>query len=117
MANNSQRENPIVRGELPRRVWGAEAKRRVRREIHGVVVSVEGGAKIAATCSASGAPWWYDLRKIKRHGLAEALRVVDVLVASGASVERCEYPGEVLKAYARDQVAERDANRFPRRVA
>ena len=72
----------IERGGQACRVRGAEARRKIDRELHGVV--------IASTAHAERVPqehaaMWYDLRRNRRHLYGSLLRFVDVSAANGTS--------------------------------
>lgn len=95
MANHEKREN--------RRVYGAEAKQRCHREIHGAVVTVDAARTRAPE-------WWSDCRRKRLQSWAGTLRVIDVLVDAGAPASTVLHVPDVLRSYAEDRLSERDGN-------
>lgn len=101
----------IVRGDVPRRIRGIEARKRVQQALHGIVVQ--------QPVPVQHADWWYDLRRGQLRVYGALLRFIDLLVMSGASRAVVMQIPELIRWYCSDQLDARDGirNDPPRRAA
>jgi hypothetical protein len=80
----------IVRGQA-RAVHGREAKRKIDRELHGVVLASTAHTEKVPESHAS---WFYDLRRGQLKVYGALLRFIDISIANGT-------PRDVLKMIPR----------------
>lgn len=106
MSNRGGQINRIVK--TPRRVYGAEAKQRIAKELHGIIVSVP--------TSERHRDWHFDLRRKKLQSWGAMLRLIDVLIEGGAAPETVYAVPEALRAYCEDQLSW-GRDRGPKRAA
>ena len=90
----------IVRGSIPRRIRGIEARKRVQQALHGIVVQ--------APVPTQHADWWYDLRRGQLRVYGALLRFIDLLVMSGASRKVVMQVPQWITWYAMDALDARD---------
>ena len=98
----------LLHGDVGRTVKGAEARRRIHREVHGMIVGVSTGRRWP-----TGAHWWNDSKRGRLHPLVGVLRLIDVLVMSGYSRDEVLHVTEMLAWYLSDRIEERDAKLRP----
>jgi hypothetical protein len=112
MQSRSPKEVPnvaVIRGDIPRRIRGLEARRLIDRELHGMVVN--------APMPEHHADWWYDLRRGQLRVYGALLRCIDWLINSGAPRATVLRIPELLHWYVLDQLEARDGNDTPKRAA
>jgi hypothetical protein len=111
MEPDSRSEYRIVRGDLPRRIRGIEARKRVQQALHGIVVT--------APTPQQHADWWYDLRRGQLRVYGALLRFIDLLVMSGASRKVVMQVPQWITWYAMDALDARDgiSHDEPKRAA
>jgi len=112
MHNDADKKYPIVSGDVPRRIRGIEARRKIDRELHGIVVQ--------QPVPQHFADWYYDLRKGKLRVYGALLRFIDVSIMQGASRTALMKIPQILMWYIGDQCDARDglnSDSGPRRAA
>jgi hypothetical protein len=101
-SNISVGEEMVYRnGKLIRRVphRGIEAKAKIDRELHGLVVRVSSATgRVPVECP----DWFYDLRRKQLKVYGGLLRFIDVSVAQGTDKTVLLHIPELLRAYIED---------------
>lgn len=102
----------VVRGGQALRAKGQEARKRVRREMHQMVLDVQGTDTVAAVaaCAPAGTPlkvahWWTDLREQKNWPYGSLLRFIDIAVTRRMPRARLMVIVEILGAYITEATA------------
>lgn len=88
----------IHRGR-PRRVLGVEARAKIDRELHGLVVS---SGSVAGHVPEHMADWFYDLRRKQLKVYGGLLRFIDVSAQIGTPREIVERIPSILASYIAD---------------
>jgi len=119
----------VERGGQAPRFKGQEARKRVRRELHQMVLDVQGADTVAAVaaCAPAGTPlkvahWWTDLRAQNNWAYGSLLRFIDIAVARRTPRARLLVIADLIAAYITEVTEEYEytpPNRPPvmRRVA
>lgn len=79
----------------PRRVRGAEARKRIQRELHGVVCQTPVPVQHRA--------FLYDLRRQRRQVYGTLLRFLDISIRQGVAMETLLQIPQWIDAYIREQ--------------
>lgn len=102
----------VARGK-PRRVRGAEARRKIDRELHGIVVQVREPEEDRVP--RRFADWWYDLRRKRLRVYGGLLRFIDCCRALGVPKRVPKMIPALLDSYIDDLYD--DADSSPNRAA
>lgn len=96
----------IMRGGLARRVIGQQARQKITRELHGVVLA---STAEVGRVPANHAEWFYDLRRGRRHIYGSLLRFIDVSITHGASKDVLLMIPRWIESYICDQYDARES--------
>jgi hypothetical protein len=88
----------LVRNDQPKAVRHLEARRRIERRAHDLVLMTTSGG-----VPAFHADWHYDLRRGRLRIFGGLLRFIDVSVARGVPRAFIDMIPDVLRAYIQDQ--------------
>ena len=118
----------VDRGGQARTVKGALAKQKVKRELHGLAITVQGDrtieqvAALAPACDVNVVAWWKDVRRGQQTIYGTLFRFIDIAIRLRTPREVLLKIPEVLAWYINDCADEHEStppNRPPvmRRVA
>jgi hypothetical protein len=102
----------LHRGGLARTVKGAEAKRKIARELHSTVIAAQGDrttAEVAAVSLEAAKAWWTDLRVGRKAVHGTMLRYLDTCIALGKSRSALLMIPAIYVAYINERCDERDS--------
>lgn len=99
----------IHRGGQARTVKGAEARRKIRRELHGLALAVQGDATVQEIAACAPATtvnvvaWWTDLRRSQVPVYGALLRFIDLSVRKGTPKETLLVIPQWIESYITEQ--------------
>lgn len=103
MDGSSRNTYQIVKGDQPRVIRGIEARKKIARELHAVVLQTPVPKEQRA--------YLYDLRRGRRHIWGGLLRFIDVSVLTGVARSTLLVIPRVIAHYIEDACDARDGRR------
>lgn len=94
----------IHRGGRARTVKGVEARRKIQRELHAVVIEVQGARTVpeVVNVAAKATYWWTDLRRMQNNLYGSVFRFIDIAIALGTPKAVLKKIPAVLDWYIED---------------